>query len=326
MKRFLVLLLVAAVFIGMGCDNTLHEQQKSNPDVFEKTPVTITWHGDPKEGVQSYRAKVQVYQMNNRRDTALSLSETYSIAVKQINGKIYSRIDLPEVPEMSARAILNDGEEMVVLNLATNNVEQRITIDKKEEHPFLRLLSHGNSLNHVNLKQIRDEAQRLALNIIENESGKLILELPSEMFQTVLGEEVTRRRISFDVAKEVVIGTEMVTVLEDGTVRTTTNAPLYTENNGEPVKVGSVTVIEAKAPGLVEGLPDDYPIFDSPDDIPTISEEAFQHMINDGTISELPEITFGDPADLSYTETVLEMYSNVELNNVPDSLYRAILK
>ena len=325
MKLLTVLLLAAAVCVGAGCNNTLYKQQESNLNGFEESPVTITWNDGPKEGVQSYRAKVQVYQMNNRRDTALSLSETFTIAVKSIGGTIYARIDLPASSAMSARAVLNDGAEMVVLDTATNVIEQRIPIERKE-HPFMRLMSQGPSLNRVNLKQIRDEAQRLALNLIENEGGNLMLDLPSDMFQTVPGEEVTRRRVSFDVAKEVVLGTELVTVLEDGTVRTTTNTPLYMESNGEQVQVGSVTVIDAKAPGLIEGLPDDYPIFNSPDDIPTISEEAFQHMANDGTLSELPDITFGDPADLSYTETVLEIYSDVELNNVPDSLYRAILK
>jgi hypothetical protein len=325
MKRFPVLLLAAAMFAGAGCDGTLYEQQKNNLNVFEESPVTITWNGDSKAGIQSYQAKVQIYQMNNRKDTALSLRETFTIAVKSINGTIYSRVDLPASSAMAARAILNDGKEIVVLDTVTNSIEQRIPIEKKE-HPFMRLMSQGTSLNRVNLKQIRDEAQRLALNLIENESGNLVFDLPSDMFQTVPGEGVTRRRVSFDVAKEVVLGTELVTVLEDGTVKTTTNAPLYRENKGEPVKVGSVTVIEVKAPGLIEGLPDDNPIFNTPDDIPTISDEAFQRMTNDGTISELPEITFGDPADLSYTETVLEMYSDMELNNVPDSLYRAIIK
>jgi hypothetical protein len=45
-----------------------------------------------------------------------------------------------------------------------------------------------------------------------------------------------------------------------------------------------------------------------------------------GNINEIPGITFGNPADLSYTETIFEVYQDMEINAVSDQLFRLIQK
>jgi len=95
-----------------------------------------------------------------------------------------------------------------------------------------------------------------------------------------------------------------------------------------PVKIGMVTVIDVKAPELPEDIDidPDTPVYNSIDDIPELSESDFAVMEAAGTAHEIPDMTFGDPADMSYTETIYEVYRNIEINAAPESLFRLIQK
>jgi hypothetical protein len=92
------------------------------------------------------------------------------------------------------------------------------------------------------------------------------------------------------------------------------------------VKVGTITVIDSKAAELIDGIDSDMPVYNSPDDIPTLSESDFKRMMENGELNEMSGITFGDPADLSCIETVYEVYQDIEINAVPEQLFRLIRK
>lgn len=84
-------------------------------------------------------------------------------------------------------------------------------------------------------------------------------------------------------------------------------------------------MIDSKAPNLIEGFDPDTPVYESPDDVPTLTQEEFEQMQSEGVINEIPAIRFGNPADLSYTETVIELYQDMEINTVSDQLFRLLL-
>lgn len=325
MKQLTVLLLTAAVLLGAGCDNTMQKKYAASLNPYDENPITVSVSGNSKDGIQSYKANVQIYRTNSRKDSAAVQEETYSIAVKNIDGKIYTRIDFPASADLPARAILSNGEEAVIMNPANNTIEQRVPIEQ-HDNPFLRLLGSETIMGRINLKQIRNEAMRLAMNITENETGHMVLDIPLDLFPARPEETVTRRRVSFNPVNDTLVNVEVITVLEDGTLLTTNNTPVYIDKDGEPIKVGSVTVIDSKAPGLIENIPDDSPIYYSPEDIPTITDEQFAKMEAEGSIYAIPEMSFGDPADLSYTETVIELYNDLELNNVSNRVFKTILK
>ncbi|MDR2479061.1 MAG: hypothetical protein LBD48_07095 [Treponema sp.] len=325
MKQLTVLLLTAAVLLGAGCDNTIQKKYTASLNTYDENPITVSVSGNSNDGIQSYKATVQIYRTNSRKDPAAVQEETYSIAVKTIDGKIHTRIDFAADDDLPARAILSNGEEAIIMNPVNNTIEQRVPVEQYD-NPFLRLLGSETIIGRINLKQIRTEAMRLAMDITENEAGHVVLDIPPDMFPILPEETVTRRRVSFNPINDTIVNVEVITVLEDGTVRTTKNTPVYIDKDGEPIRVGSVTVIDSKAPGRIENIPGDYPIYHSPEDIPAISDEQFAKMEAEGSIYAIPEMTFGDPADLSYTETVIELYNDLELNNVPNRVFKTILK
>jgi hypothetical protein len=55
-----------------------------------------------------------------------------------------------------------------------------------------------------------------------------------------------------------------------------------------------------------------------------LSQEDFDRMVEAGNLNEMPDVTFGDPTDLSYTETIYEVYQDVEINAVDDQLFRLL--
>ena len=68
------------------------------------------------------------------------------------------------------------------------------------------------------------------------------------------------------------------------------------------------------------------PFFNSPDEIPEMSASDLAAMQAAGNIYEETNMTFGNPADLSYVETIYEVYQDIEINSAPEHLFRLILK
>jgi hypothetical protein len=114
---------------------------------------------------------------------------------------------------------------------------------------------------------------------------------------------------------------ETVKTLKDGTVVTAVTSYVYVERNGVPVKVGSVMVIDSKAPGLIEGVDPETPVYRTWDDIPAISRREYERLKAQGLAQPAAGVVLGNPADLSYRETVTTVYKGIEINGAPDSLF-----
>jgi hypothetical protein len=326
MKRITGLLFVTMVFLSMGCENVVQERQENSLVQFREGPVVIAWSGDSGDTIQSYQANVHVYSKNSRKDTAAMLNQTYRLAVKTVNERVLTRIDFDFDESIPFRTVISDGEEALVVNPLTEEIAQRIPIGETDS-PLYRLFENQTGLSRINLSLVREEAKRLSLDLQEDaETGCLLLELPPELIPQNGLDRITRSRAVFDATNDVLVETEVIMVREDSTTVTTLVTPVYEFKDSIPVKVGTITVIDSKAAELIDGIDPDMPVYNSPDDIPTLSESDFNRMMESGELNEISGITFGDPADLSYVETIYEVYQDIEINTVPDQLFRLIQK
>ena len=322
MKNNTVLLLFIATLILSGCRYLMDEQHVGGLTHYTDGDVIIQWDGNPETGVQSFQANVLVYVMNNRHDIAPVFDHDYRLSVSTINNKLISRIDFNN--DFPFRSVISDSEEAIVFDPETEEIGYRIPLEKPES-PLYRVFGQQSILSRLNLSLIRDEARRLSLNMHEEtdgEASKLLIELPPDLLPQNAPDTIISSRAVFDILHEVVLETEVVMIREDGTNVTTTATPQYMDIEGVPVKVGMVTVIDSKAPGLIEGFDPDMQYFNSPDDIPTISQEQYDTLMAEGNAYEIPFMTFGNPADLSFVETVYEVYHDIAINSAPERLFR----
>jgi len=327
MKPCKAFLFFAGIAIFSGCSDTI-QQQNSSLEFFAENPTTITWHGDKKDGIQSYQAIVKVYSMNNRKDHAPKLIQTYRMTAKNDNGHIVTRIDFNADEVMEFRSIIYNGKEAVVFNPNTHKVGHRIPLEDSQS-PLYRIFDGQSGLSRINLSLIREEARRLSLDMQEETDGSkhlLLLELPPSMIPQNGLNDIVRSRAAFDMAHETLLKTEVIMAREDGTIVTTTVTPMYEEKDGELIKIGQVTVIDSQTPYLIEGIDPNIEIFNSPDDIPTLTESELAQLQAEGDVHEMTSITFGDPADLSYVETIYEVYYDIEINATTDDLFRLFQK
>jgi len=325
MKGNRFLLPFAATIFILSCNQVTYEQHNVLGQ-FGEDPVTINWNGNKDEGVQSFSANVQVFSKNDRTDAHADLTGTYRLSVSTVGNRILTRVDMDFDESIPYRSIVSDGEEAVAFNPITNEIGYRIPMGDSDM-PLGGVFGMQSTMSRVNLSLIREEARRLALNITENSAtGTLVLQLPPELLGQNEEMRIISSRVAFDVANETLLETELIMVREDETVVTTTATPVYEDYDGVPVKIGMVTVIDSKAPGLIEGIDPDFPIYDSPEDIPIIGEAELAAMRESGIVQDIPNMTFGDPADLSYVLTVFEVYRDIEINAVPESAFRLILK
>jgi len=310
------------------CSNATHEKRGNGLEQFTEGPTTITWKGDQKEEVRSFQANVEVYSMNNRTDTSVSLSETYRLSMSTIRERTFTRIDFDSDGDYPFRSVLSDGEETILFNPVTDEVGYRIQ-NPDSQSPLNRIFGRQTGLSRINLSMIREEARRLSLDMSEETDGDsrtLLLELPPALIPQNGIDRIISSRIAFDIDRETVLETKVVMKREDDTIVTTTVTPVYEDLNGVPVKIGQITEIDAKDPNRIEGIDPDMPVYNSIDDIPEISAQELAEMKAAGTAHEIPEMTFGDPADLSYVETIYEVYQNIEINSTPEHLFRLIQK
>ena len=78
---------------------------------------------------------------------------------------------------------------------------------------------------------------------------------------------------------------------------------------------------------MIDGInPDEMEWFESPEDIPEMSDSEYEELKASGCIEEISDMTFGNPADPSYTETIAEVYEDVKINAVSDETFKLLLK
>lgn len=320
-----LLCVLMVTLLLLACPNTATPTTADAEDLFSENPVNITWKGDPSDGMESYQADIEVYAMNNRTDTHTTLQNKYRMSLKTINDVPHVRLDFaPEFNGGVYRSIMTNDSEMLVFDTNSGVIEYRLPVED-EVPQDLAFLGAELTLSRVNLSLIRSESKRLAFDIAETEGVALSINLPSHLFSDNPYETRLSTRATFDTVNETLNEMETVSVLDDGTTMTTHLYPIYEDKNGEPVKVGSVTVIDAKTLNLIEGFDTDTEIFETIDDIPTLSKAEADRLRSEGNLHEMPSITFGNPADLSYEETVIEVYSDVEINTVENSTFRLLI-
>jgi hypothetical protein len=155
----------------------------------------------------------------------------------------------------------------------------------------------------------------------EDTESTLAFELPSYYFPHEYDKRLSTR-VSFDAANELLNEVKTVSESQDGTIVTSTALPIYQEYRGVPIKIAMITIIDSKATALVEGFDADIPIYNSLEDIPQMSMEEYETLAKDGLASPVTAPVLGNPADLSYVETVIEVYSDIEINAVSDAAFR----
>ena len=326
MKRMLVFIMLAFAVLT-ACSETVYKIRPSGLDTFNENPITITWKGEAKE-VQSFQTNVQVFSMNNRKDTYAALNKTYRMAMSTIGDRVFTRIDMENDGGASFRSAVSDGENTIIFNPDTEEIGFRIN-DPAAQSPLNRVFGQMTGLSRLNLSLIRQEASRLSLDLIEENDGGmklLLLELPPALLPMQGSDTIISSRAVFDLSNDTLLETEVVMKLEDDTIITTTVEPVYEEVNGVPVKIGQVTIIDSKAPGLLEDVDPNIPYINSPDEIPTISASELAALEASGNVIEDADITYGNPADLSYVETIYEVYQDIEINNTPVQLFRLLQK
>ena len=321
-----LLFVLAVIFVFTACDGTVYERRPSGLDPFDDNPITITWKGEATE-VQSFQTNVYTYSENNRNAPGEGVSGNYRMAVSAIGDRTYTRIDMEDEGGAAFRSFLTDGEEFIAFNPVTGEIGHRIIDEDSANSPLNRIFGQQTGLSRLNLSLIRAEAQRLSLDMTEEGEGDektLLLEIPPGLIPQNGYDRIIYSRVSFDLANETLLETEVKMIRGDDTVVITTVTPVYEEYNGVPVKIGQVTEIDSKAPGLTEGIDSDTPVYNSPDEIPVLSAQEFAQLETAGNIHEISGITFGDPADASSIETIHEVYLDIEINSAPEQLFRLI--
>lgn len=314
-----------AALILTSCANK--EAYQTPSKLFASNPVTVNWSNTNSNKITSYQANVSIYSKNSRKDQGFIKTQSYRMAVKTIDGVTYSRIDMNEAfADGKFRSVISNGNESMIIDSKTNEIQARIAVPK--ESMDLSFIGNETGFGRMNLNQIRKESQRLAFDITDDEaSSELMLSLPSSLFNN--GDNLVKRIstvVKFDTVNETMTEMETKDIQSDGTSVTTTVTPVYNEHNGELIKVGSVTVIDTKVADKVDGFDSDYPVYNSAEDIPVLSDEDFEKLKESGNISVNNNVVFGDPSDLSNSVTVVEIYEDVKVNQTEDENFRLIME
>lgn len=320
MNRLALILIPTLLYTA--CPQVTVYQHGPSGGAYREYPVSIEIpDGDLSTGVEVFEAEVSVYRMNNRTDTSLRLDKTYNLVIQEAYGERITRIDYTDGRPAAYRSMISIGDNVVLFNPETEEISHKINIDQPQ-NPAYRLLSSQNYLSKINLSLIRQEAMRIALDIQTDNASTLTMAMPPEMAQLTHGDRRISSKISFDVKDEVLASTETVTMTAGGAMVTVTVTPRYEKVNGVPVKIGQTTVTQVDMPHIPDAEPYEGVIYNSPDDIPTISNTEYESLMQQGLIHEKTGLVFGDPSDLSYVETEVELYNTVKVNHAPAMAYK----
>ncbi len=323
-KFFYSILVLKTILLFISC-NLSEKNEIPYSQIFQENPLTISWQqNETSDDIKSFQANVSIYSINNRTDTSSVLQTKYRMSLSTINGTQYNRLDFsPEFSGGKARSVVSDNSQVILFDTSSNEIEYKISMQENIS-PDIAFLGMESAVSKINLDLIKSESQRLSLDLVEDSKKILTLDIPSSYFFDNSLEKRISTRVAFDVEQEVLQQIEVVTLREDGTKITTTSYPMYQEKNGVPIKIGLVTVLNSQASEILPGF-EDAQYFDSIDDIPEMSDEEYERILESGEFEEVENMTFGNPADLSYEEIILEVYNDIEINTVDESAFRILL-
>ena len=323
--KFLVLKIVVASILCTSCKQ---EIRVSVPQLFEDNPAIITWDISKSDSIDTFSANVFVYEDSNRRTGGAKLQSQYKMAVKTVADKQYVRLDFPATENIAAKSVLTNGVDTILVDTATNTIEQKFITTEAELKLIndLGYITSQQTLSKIDLSRIKAEAAKLSLDMRENKAeGVLTVELPSKYFTN---DEETRlsTKVSYDISNELMETVETVTQKEDGSIVTVTTYPVYEEvESGQIIKIGQYSIIDTKSEVRYEGL-EDLEYFDSLDDIPEISKAEYERLMEEGNAVRIEKLPIGNPADPSSVETVIELYQDIQVNVVDDSVFKLIME
>ncbi|OJF76648.1 MAG: hypothetical protein BKP49_05665 [Treponema sp. CETP13] len=221
---------------------------------------------------------------------------------------------------------IRSGTDSIVFNADSGEVEYRFTTDTSAMAD-LAFLSDQTALTRMNLESIKTQCTKLAFDVDDSSNGALQISLPSNLFEESDGITRQSTTVLFDTTTETLNKVEIVTVDTDMTEVTTSTYPVYDDSTGTPIKVGLVTEVVSKATKMIDGInPDEMEWFESPEDIPEMSDSEYEELKASGCIEEISDMTFGNPADPSYTETIAEVYEDVKINAVSDETFKLLIE
>ena len=324
LKSFFIVA-ITLTFIFVSCNN---DSQNSVPQLFEENPATVTWNTSKTDCIDTFAATVSVYEDSNRRTGGAKLREQYKMAVKTVDDKQYVRFDFPAKEKIAAKTVLSNGIDTIIVDTKTNQIEKKITAseaDLKLIDDLGYIISQQN-LSRVDLSRIKAEASKLALDTTESKFEKVLsVSLPSKYFSTDKEKRLSTK-VCYDSTNELMETVETVTEMEDGSIVTVMTCPVYEEvEDGFLIKVGQYSIIDKKSDIRYEGLEDiDY--YDSLDDIPELSQDEYEQLADAGNAVSIENFPLGDPSDPSSTETIIELYDNIEINVIDDSVFKLIME
>ena len=91
------------------------------------------------------------------------------------------------------------------------------------------------------------------------------------------------------------------------------------------LKVLIYCIIDTKSDVRYEGL-EDIEYFDSLDEIPELSQDEYDQLVDAGNAVTIENFPLGDPSDPSSTETIIELYDDIEINVIDDSVFKLIME
>lgn len=303
-----------------SCGLVTNEKTAPISIVGASRPVSIALSEDVQT-IQSYSADVSVYTENDRIAGSQTLSQSYRLSVKEIDEEVYYRMDFSaENGPPDFRTILISEDEMVFLDGGGLEVS-RMTLDTASDDmilPFNRTRIYFGSFD---VDSILTEARRLSLDITEDdEIDAFAISLRPELFDSRRGITVQRMEIYFDMVEEEYLGSEMVSVDDEGTVVTESENYVYEEVDGLPIVIGSIVETHYDYSFTYETDESSIPGIVDPETLPEISEEEAEEL----SVWEFTPI-IGDPADPDYTRIETTLYDNIEINEVYDEVFRTIL-
>ncbi len=336
MKKFLFPFMVLLFMTAASCSMT-GSSTDSPADEFRDSDVSI-YNGDREaDEIYSYTADVTSYYSHDRKAIDMEVRQEYRLSLKMINGSLYTRLDFSgeAFPDQRSRSIISSPEEQVLIYPDSNEVLERYPVPSSEGDPLFSSESDRLPMSgRMDIGTIKNTASRLSFDVNDATPGLLTLSYPKDFFPGIAdgsseSDEIISCKVSFDTEDETLFSTEMVIAESDGSIRTITTYPLFAESEtGEegPIEIGTLTIDKNDFGERIDTSDSITAEYETVEDVPLISANELKKKAAEGEItSEDTEIWLGDLSDPNYTETYLDLYENIELNTIDDSLFRIVL-
>ena len=291
-------------------------------------PVTIHYQANETNTIESFQADVEVYSGVDRIPGSIRPAQSYRIAQKIIEGKVFCRIDYPEDTErkIAPRTVITNADEIVIYNHTTSMYEMRLPITSLESSlgidSSLALQTDSLMGRIPDINALVDEFRRLSYDVsFDATANGYSVRLPADDIASTGVLQGISLRLMFDVQSSVLSGVEAVFQNQDGDIVTGTQTPIYEERSGQLIQVGEVYELRKDLSSGEDGY---YPMpsFESADMAQEISEAELAALSESGqTIQEFVPET-GDPSDADYSLITVTQYDNIHINSVDSDVFR----